>query len=873
MVKLLLRGFHSWLKTFNGKDMAQRLILRARLNISASLWPLILAASFCCAPVQAESKNQTQTFLTMEPNAPDRGLPEATETIDVAATADGLGPDTMFIQAEHIDIQNQTTVIAHGNVEIRYQGRLIRADKVTYQRDKGHVLAEGHAVSLNPDGSAQYADSLDFYDNKSRQAQITTGIGRKIASTFPDNTKIFAAKMQRVSERITVISKALYTPCVLCVKNGKMKPPVWSISAEKIIQDKQRNLVFYRNGFIMIRNVPLLYFPVLWHPDPSLKRSSGLLIPSIDFSQKRGTTYVQPYYWSISPYSGLLVEPWFNSKVNPFLNLTYQRAFYSGDFKLRFGYSREKYFDSTGRKWTEDATGKSLPGNGEATDHSYIISNGDFRINPNWRWSFTAERVFDDKAADLFDRYKVKKAFQSNGYFTAPPRQLISQLNFVRQTHNSFIALTTLNFQSLKIGALQRLNSSGTLFRPIAQASENQPLVAPMLEVHLTPETKFLGGRVQLDISGVALFRSKFPRISEGYNPAYAPAVSDQVSGFDSKRLTGEVSWQRSITTRQGLRLNPFVKLRHDSYQINDITSLGLKRMVNRNLSTLGFDVSYPLIRPLRGYSLEVTPQAQLALSPRVKTNDFIPNEDSQVFSFDSTNLFKADKSPGFDLYEGGQRLSLGLSSRLRFDNGAKIEALAGRVFRNEVERIYLRRIAANPKLSYDPTGLASVTSDWIVDTNFDSGRDIRGYTRMRFDQDLAVIRRGEAGLTIIKPTTLATLRYIVDRSGATLDASGTNLKSTNAPVYENTSFYARHFISKTYGASVRVNYDNLKKQYSQSEISLIYRDDCTWLELVYLRDATLINQSGGRRGVDSLSLRLNLITFGSTGTDFTGIR
>ena len=55
-------------------------------------------------------------------------------------------------------------------------------------------------------------------------------------------------------------------------------------------------------------------------------------------------------------------------------------------------------------------------------------------------------------------------------------------------------------------------------------------------------------------------------------------------------------------------------------------------------------------------YILE--PMAQVALSPVVKQDPRIPDEDSVDFEFDTTNLFQIDKSSGYDIVESGQRLN-----------------------------------------------------------------------------------------------------------------------------------------------------------------------------------------------------------------------
>ena len=824
--------------------------------------------------------------------------------------ADGLVDGAIYIQADEVHQTKDNIIIAQGHVEARYQGRNIQADSLTYDSEHQHTIAEGHASVINPDGSTQFADRLDFYDPEPQALpgptqgntssiptekktgkptdiiddRVTTGSARHVASSFADHTKIFANELDRVNADVTTMHQTLYTPCELCVKNNHTEPPVWSIRADTITQDKSKNIVFYQNATIMVHDVPVMYFPFLWHSDPSVKSASGLLMPNFDFSGKRGNSYTQPYLWQISPYQSLLIEPRLNTKVNPFLNLTWNRHFYSGQASVRLGYGHDSFFDNNGHRYTQDAAGNPLPGKGKPNDIGYVLANGAFKINDLWRWEFTGERVFDNGAANLFDRYKVHKTFhEQRGDFTAPSRQLISQIGVTRQSDEVFFNLTSMTFQDLTldpVNGFQSLNTALQTFRPIAKSSDLQPKVLPRLEATYAPKSKVFGGHVIMSLDGVALARKvygAFPIAPAAANPAYS---------FDSVRLTGQVQWRRDMTTKGGLKVSPFFSARHDTYQLNYVPISATNRktaMASRNLATLGLDMSYPLYQKFNGYAVTITPRAQLAASPRAKTSIFIPNEDSQSFVFDQTTLFKPDRSPGFDLYEGGKRASFGLEGAIRFDSGLNFDTLLGRAFRDQVEDAFLQRVAkfdpthvSSPLfVSVDQSGLAKKASDWIWDSHFDTGKGFYGYTKINLDGHNSALRHGEAGLSVSKPNTLITLRYVIDRTAPVYGpvASGYQLSRLDGIRDSSTSVYARHFFMKNWGASLRVNKDNLTNQYHASEISLIYRDDCTWLEGVYQYDDSYYTSLNHRKPSGSFTVRINLATFSSNGSDFADIR
>ena len=69
------------------------------------------------------------------------------------------------------------------------------------------------------------------------------------------------------NNNITSIHKAIFTSCK--EKKDNNCPP-WSIKAEKVKHDKQKQLI-YDHAFIRVFNVPVMYYPKFFHPDPSVK--------------------------------------------------------------------------------------------------------------------------------------------------------------------------------------------------------------------------------------------------------------------------------------------------------------------------------------------------------------------------------------------------------------------------------------------------------------------------------------------------------------------------------------------------------------------------------------------------------------------------
>ena len=103
---------------------------------------------------------------------------------------------------------------------------------------------------------------------------------------------------------ITTVNKGIFTSC-----NSNEKCPPWSIKAEKIDHNKNKKQLIYKNAFLNIYDFPILYFPKFYHPDPTVKRQSGFLVPQINNSNILGSSLLVPYYHVISDNKDLTVTP------------------------------------------------------------------------------------------------------------------------------------------------------------------------------------------------------------------------------------------------------------------------------------------------------------------------------------------------------------------------------------------------------------------------------------------------------------------------------------------------------------------------------------------------------------------------------------
>ncbi len=118
------------------------------------------------------------------------------------------------------------------------------------------------------------------------------------------------------------------------------KCPPWELRASKMKHDNIKKTIYYDNAVIRIYDVPIFYFPKLAHPDPTVKRRSGFLIPSYADTKNLGSSLNIPYFWAISPDRDFTLKNQLFVNENPLFAGEYRQVFKNSDLIFDFGYSK-----------------------------------------------------------------------------------------------------------------------------------------------------------------------------------------------------------------------------------------------------------------------------------------------------------------------------------------------------------------------------------------------------------------------------------------------------------------------------------------------------------------------------------------------------
>ena len=87
--------------------------------------------------------------------------------------------------------------------------------------------------------------------------------------------------------------------------------------ADEIEHDKNKQVIKYKNAWLNIYDVPIVYFPRFSHPDPTVERKSGFLPPAFSSSKNIGSSVTIPYFHVISENKDMTFKPklFFNNEI------------------------------------------------------------------------------------------------------------------------------------------------------------------------------------------------------------------------------------------------------------------------------------------------------------------------------------------------------------------------------------------------------------------------------------------------------------------------------------------------------------------------------------------------------------------------------
>lgn len=761
----------------------------------------------------------TSAQAQIDPNGTAAGT---NRPLQLASDSPFRDPDIIYLEADALVNDEENGVLtAKGNVEGRYQDRTIRADTVTYDNKTGQVIATGNVVLIDPTGASQYADKIELSN------ELEAGTATNFTARFEEGGILGASIVVRTADDGVELYNGYYTACEPCRNSdGTTDDPTWQIKARKVKQNKARNSIEYRDAVFQLAGVPVFYTPYLSHPDPSADRASGLLAPFVGFSNTRGLSARAPYFIAVDDYTDLTLTPNVYSKVNPLIEYDLRRKFYSGEVNLNGSFTYSSAFDNNGRTFTdasafvndpsEALTGKRL--------RSHLFADGLFELTDFWTTGFGVQAATDDLYLNRYDLTEEPERF---GLYQADSRRLVSQAFVVGQSENTRLSISSFGFQSLRTSVIRA--GADDIFNIFREDDSELPIALPKIELNSFIDDPVFGGRLEAFGDLTALERKR---------------------GEDYLRGTVGVNYAKTVIAPGGIEIKPFGQARFDKIEL--ALTDGTDRNFERALGQAGVDIRWPFIKSTAGVDYIIEPRVQVtqsfgdgknanftSISNTATTSLF---QDSVGLDFGAANFYAANKALGYDFWQEGLRTDVGASLSANWNN-SRASLFLG------------QSIASDFDDSFDfDSGLSGDNSDIVGEFELALSNNFSFDTRVRYDETDNKFRRVDTGFRYSGSRIAADARYyrLENRQIADTDTLLAPAEEISGGV---TLKLAKNW-STRYQAFHDIDADVTRRQ----DLSLIYDDQCTRIELIYNRSQNDIGIVGDSEG---FGIRVSLLTLG----------
>ena len=374
----------------------------------------------------------------------------------------GTDKKNNIIKTEFAEYNEKTKIfITVGLTEISTSENYnIETADITLNNFSKKIFSKKPAVVIDQDKNKIFVDNFDYQtntnifksignieviDNKKNkyefsQVYIDTNkkeiLGTDIKSYLNDQSfkidkrnkpRVFANTL-KMNKKNSEFNKSIFT---LCAYRENDKCPPWSIQATKMLHDSEKKTIYYDNAVVKIFDLPIFYLPRLSHPDPSVDRRSGFLVPTISDSKNLGFGVSIPYFFSIGKDKNFTLTSKFYANEHPLFTGEYHQAFKSSSFIADFGFT-EGYNDTNATK-TEGAKSHIF---------SKFVKNFKGKNQSENTLSLNLQSVSNDKYLKL---YKLKSNLVDYNQDT-----LESSIDFTHEDEDLFLGLNASVFETLK---------------------------------------------------------------------------------------------------------------------------------------------------------------------------------------------------------------------------------------------------------------------------------------------------------------------------------------------------------------------------------------------------------------------------------------
>ncbi len=331
----------------------------------------------------------------------------------------------------------------------------------------------------------------------------------------------------------TIVTKGIFTTC----KKTDKCPP-WQLAAKKVEHDSKKKIINYENAFLKVYDVPVMYFPRFFHPDPTVKRKSGFLVPTLKNSPNSNSYLNLPYFAAISENKDMTFTPRFYADDKLLLQSEYRQEnkkssiigdvslyrekdqpskshfFYQYNKLIDFAYFEDSNFDLKIEKTSNDTY---LRGNKLS---SPIIKNYNVLKNTLGLSLYSQDLSIDTEInvyenldeTDTHDKYE----------FILPKIDIVKKINNLTNLNGDFLFKSNNFIKSYQTNILEKININNFIFNSFPKITQkgfynNYDFIIKNVNSDTDNSDKYKENQ-NYYLSGLFQFNSSLPLIKEKNN-------------------------------------------------------------------------------------------------------------------------------------------------------------------------------------------------------------------------------------------------------------------------------------------------------------------------------------------------------------------
>ncbi len=256
------------------------------------------------------------------------------------------GPTTSFIKSKYkikskdiVFFRDKQELISNEKTTISDKLNLYNLSRFKFLIDDSELIGENIVITTNynlPKSDTYFFKdaniNLDNYNFIASDTKIK--IHKDIFDISDNDPRLYGVSSNKKGD-ITKVYKGVFTSC----KETDNCPP-WSMQANTIKHDKKKRQLIYKNALLKVYDFPVFYLPTFFHPDPTVKRQSGILKPVLNDSNVLGSSLTIPYYHVLSDNSDITSTPTVFDNDATMLQNEYRKIGKNFNFKANFGHTR-----------------------------------------------------------------------------------------------------------------------------------------------------------------------------------------------------------------------------------------------------------------------------------------------------------------------------------------------------------------------------------------------------------------------------------------------------------------------------------------------------------------------------------------------------